>query len=61
MRDVYSMLVDRSIAHAKANEEGLGVAGEVDELLRGLLVAAHRACDRRFAASTRRLDGSYWL
>lgn len=44
--DVYCMLVDRSIAHAKANEDGLSVTGEVNEiLLRGLLVAAQRACD----------------
>lgn len=56
MRKVYGMLIERSITHAKANEDGLGITDEVDELLRGLLGAAQRACDRRFAAGTRRLD-----
>lgn len=61
MRKVYNMLEERAVLHARADEDWQEeVNGEVDKLLRGLLVAAKRASDRRFAAGTRRLDSSYW-
>lgn len=58
--DVRRLLVERSLSNLRCNEDGLGVTGEADELLRGLLLAARQACERRFASSTRRLDSSYW-
>lgn len=60
MREMYSMLVERELTHARANEEGLGVIGEENDMLRGLLVEAQCASDRQFAAGIRRLDSSYW-
>lgn len=60
MREIYNMLVERAVTHARVNEDGLSITGEVDDLLGGFLVAAQRASDRRFAAGTRRWDSSYW-
>ena len=44
----------------RANEDGLGVLGLSDDVLQKLMAAAQRALDRRFAASTRKKDKSYW-
>ena len=54
-------VVERSIQDARSDADGLGIKGASDALLRGLLQAAMRAIDRRFAAGTRRLDKSYVL
>ena len=54
------MLVERSIKDARCDEDGLGIRGASDELLRGLLTAAMLAVEKRFAPSTRGLDRSYW-
>ena len=53
-------LVERSLRDARADADGLGIKGASDELLRGLMTAAMRAIDRRFAPGTKRLDKSYW-
>jgi hypothetical protein len=44
---------------ARDNSDGLGVTTGNDEFLRGLLAAAQRAFERRFATNTRKLDASY--
>ena len=54
------MLVERSIRDARCDEDGLGIRGASDELLRGLLTAAMLAVEKRFAPSTRGQDRSYW-
>ena len=54
------MLIERSIHDARCDEDGLGIRGASDELLRGLLTAAMLAVEKRFAPSTRGLDRSYW-
>ena len=54
------LLVERSIRDARCDEDGLGIRGASDELLRGLLTAAMLAVEKRFAPSTRGLDRSYW-
>ena len=58
--EVRGLLIERSIRSARSNEDGLGLTGGSDELLQGLLSAAHRAFERRFAKGTRKLDKSYW-
>ena len=58
--EVRALLLERSMRALAANEDGLGITGDVDELLRGLLAAAQRAFERRFARSTVQLDKSYW-
>ena len=60
MNEIRQLMVERQLLAARANEDGLGVTGATDELLRGLLAAAQRAMERRFAPSTRKLDKSYW-
>jgi len=54
------MLIERSIRDARCDEDGLGIRGASDELLRGLLTAAVLAVEKRFAPSTRGQDRSYW-
>jgi len=54
------ILVERTLRDARSDEDGLGIKGASDELLRGLLTAAMLAQDKRFAAGTRRVDKSYW-
>ena len=54
------LLVERSIRDARCDEDGLGISGASDELLRGLLTAAMLAVEQRFAPSTRGQDRSYW-
>jgi hypothetical protein len=54
------MLIERSIRDARCDEDGLGIRGASDELLRGLLTAAMLAVEKRFAPSTRGQDRSYW-
>ena len=54
------MLIERSIRDARCDEDGLGIRGASDELLRGLLTAAMLAVEKRFAPSTRSQDRSYW-
>jgi hypothetical protein len=54
------MLIERSIKDARCDEDGLGISGASDELLRGLLTAAMLAVEKRFAPSTRGQDRSYW-
>ena len=54
------MLIERSIQDARCDEDGLGIRGASDELLRGLLTAAMLAVEKRFAPSTRGQDRSYW-
>ena len=54
------LLVERSIRDARCDEDGLGIRGASDELLRGLLTAAMLAVEKRFAPSTRGQDRSYW-
>ena len=54
------LLIERSIRDARCDEDGLGIRGASDELLRGLLTAAMLAVEKRFAPSTRGQDRSYW-
>lgn len=60
LEGVRSALVERSLTDARGDDDGLGVRGASDELLRQLLGAAMRALERRFADNTRALDKSYW-
>ena len=58
--EVRALMLERSMKALALNEDGLGVTSNSDELLRGLLGAAQRAFERRFARSTIKLDKSYW-
>jgi hypothetical protein len=60
LAEVRALLVERSMTNVRANDDGLGVTGQADDILRGLLAAAQRAIEKRYADSTRRKDRSYW-
>ena len=60
LQEVRELMVERSMQSLALNEDGLGVTGQVDDMLRGLLAAAHRAFERRFAKGTNKQDTSYW-
>jgi hypothetical protein len=55
-----AMLLERSMCAARSDEDGLGVTGAADDLLRRLLGAALLATEQRFARSTRRKDKGYF-
>ena len=58
MDEIRLMMAERKLICIRANEDGLGVSGASDELLRNLLIAGHRSMERRFAKGTRKLDKS---
>ena len=60
LQSVRLLMVERSMQSIAINEDGLGVTGQADGLLRELLAAAQRAFERRFAKSTQKQDNSYW-
>ena len=60
LKAVREQMVARALHDARADEDGLGIKGADDALLKGLLDAAYRALENRYALSTRKLDRSYW-
>ena len=54
------LLIERSLRDARCDEDGLGIKGASDEMLRGLLTAAMQAVAKRFAPATTNQDRSYW-
>eukprot|EP00965_Chrysotila_dentata_P056922 1888729-Pleurochrysis_carterae.AAC.1 len=60
MRGVRAALLERAIAAARANDDGLGLDIADGELLSSLLGAAQEALEQRYRPSTRKLDRSYW-
>ena len=60
LRDARQRAVERQVQNVRCNEDGLGVTGDVDGMLGGVLHAASEAGAKRFAPNTHRQDDSYW-